>query len=69
MSALSNLVHRSVVLVPLSFGHPDTAELSQVMGGSAWGAATQAAGDGSRQVTEAELALAAYQGKNLVHTK
>ncbi|RKP03127.1 hypothetical protein CXG81DRAFT_9908 [Caulochytrium protostelioides] len=64
MSALSNFVHHGMIFAPLGFGHPNMTELGQVMGGSAWGAATIAAGDGSRQVTESELALAAYQGKN-----
>jgi multimeric flavodoxin WrbA len=38
--------------------------VNEVVGGSAYGAGAIAAGDGSREVTEKELAIAHYQGKN-----
>lgn len=42
---------------------------SEVVGGSAWGAAAVASGDGSRQVTEKELSVAklVYFPKNSIH--
>lgn len=39
------------------------SDLSEVRGGSAWGAGTFSAGDGSRQPSEKELTLAKEQGK------
>ncbi|RKO95221.1 flavo protein WrbA, partial [Caulochytrium protostelioides] len=67
MSALSNFVHHGMVFVPLGFGHPKMTNLSEVMGGSAWGASTIAAGDGSRQVSDVEKDIAMHQGKNFGH--
>jgi len=65
IAAMSTLAHHGLIYVPL--GYKTTfgilADLSEVRGGSPWGAGTFAGGDGSRQPTEKELLLAEEQGK------
>jgi NAD(P)H dehydrogenase (quinone) len=41
------------------------ADLSEVKGGSPWGAGTIAGADGSRQPSEKELARARFQGQHV----
>lgn len=53
---------------PCSFADKELSDLDEVIGGSAWGAATVAAGDGSRQPTARELAIAKNQGKRFAET-
>ncbi len=65
IAALSTLTHHGIIYVPLgyakSFGL--LADLSEVRGGSPWGAGTFAAPDGSRQPSAKELELATVQGE------
>lgn len=65
IAALSSWVHQGMIYVPLGYAKTFAllADLSQVRGGSPWGAGTFSAGDGSRQPTENELELAKLQGK------
>ena len=53
-----------MIYVPLGYAKtfPLLADLSEVRGGSPWGAGTFSAGDGSRQPTAKELELAEAQG-------
>ena len=54
-----------MIYVPLGYA-PDFAalgDLTEVRGGSSWGAGTFSAGDGSRQPSAKELKLAETQGK------
>lgn len=44
------------------------SDLSEVRGGSAWGAGTFAGGDGSRQPSAKELEIAQIQGKTFYET-
>lgn len=64
-NAMSTLTHHGLIFVPLGyktvFGH--MADLSEVRGGSPWGAGTFTSADGSRQPSEKELAVATEQGK------
>ncbi|KAI9700531.1 MAG: Minor allergen Cla h 7 [Bogoriella megaspora] len=64
-NAISTLAHHGLIYVPL--GYKTTfgilADLSEVRGGSPWGAGTFSGGDGSRFPTEKELTLATEQGK------
>jgi hypothetical protein len=48
--------------VPIGFVAPQLADNSEIVGGSAYGAASIAGKDGLRELTEKELAVAAYQG-------
>ncbi|KAI9835187.1 MAG: Minor allergen Alt a 7 [Sarea resinae] len=65
ISTMSTLAHHGMIFVPLGYKHTFSimADLSEVRGGSAWGAGTFSAADGSRMPTEKELELATIQGK------
>ncbi|KAM3516198.1 hypothetical protein MY11210_000220 [Beauveria gryllotalpidicola] len=65
IAAMSTLTHHGIQYVPLGYGKafPLLADLSEVHGGSPWGAGTFAAGDGSRQPTPKELEIATIQGE------
>ena len=67
---MSTLTHHGIIYVPLgyakSFGQ--LTDLTQVHGGSPWGAGTFAAGDGSRQPSALELEIATIQGENFYKT-
>ncbi|PIA19278.1 flavodoxin-like protein [Coemansia reversa NRRL 1564] len=63
-STLPILAHHGMIFVPLGFTNPHLLDNSELVGGSAWGAGTMASGDGSRQPTPKELAIAETQGEN-----
>ncbi|KAM0670079.1 hypothetical protein ACQRIT_002591 [Beauveria bassiana] len=65
IAALSTLTHHGIHYVPLGYGKTfaQLSDLSEVHGGSPWGAGTFAAGDGSRQPTAKELEIATLQGE------
>lgn len=70
IASLSTLAHHGIIYVPLGYSHafPQLANLSEVRGGSPWGAGTFAAADGSRQPSALELELATIQGKAFYET-
>jgi hypothetical protein len=47
--------------VPIGYANPNLTDNSEIVGGSAYGAAAIAGGDGSRQPSEKELNVANYQ--------
>ncbi|BGP48527.1 hypothetical protein JCM10450v2_004403 [Rhodotorula kratochvilovae] len=55
--------HHGILFVPIGFAAPELTDNSEVVGGSAYGAAGVANGDGSRQISTKELAIARYQAK------
>ena len=61
----STLLHHGMVVVGLPYASPELLDLSEVRGGSPYGAATLAGGDGSRQPTATELKLAGDQGAHV----
>jgi len=65
IAALSTLAHHGISYVPLGykFTFAELSNLTEIHGGSPWGAGTFAAADGSRQPTELELSIAQKQGK------
>ena len=65
IAAMSTLAHHGIIFVPLGYKltFPILANLSEVRGGSPWGAGTFSGADGSRQPTNLELELAETQGK------
>jgi len=69
-NALSTLVHHGIIFVPLGYSHafPTLTNITEVHGGTPWGAGTFAAADGSRQPTPLELDLAEIQGKTFYET-
>lgn len=67
LTTIPYFVHQGMTYVPLGFPPALSDSLNnvqEIVGGSAYGAGAIAAGDGSREVTEKELAVAHYQGKN-----
>jgi NAD(P)H dehydrogenase (quinone) len=65
ISVVSTLIHHGMLFVGLPYSCPELADISEVKGGSPWGAATVAGADGSRQPSEKELAQARFQGKHI----
>ena len=64
-STWTTLAHHGMVIVPLGYGIGELADISQVRGGTPYGASTIAGGDGSRQPSEIELTIARYQGETV----
>ena len=65
INTLSTLTHHGIIYVPIGYGEAfaTLSNVTEVRGGSPWGAGTIAGGDGSRQPTDLELGLATHQGK------
>ncbi len=62
-STWTTLAHHGFILVPIGYGAKQLFDLSQVRGGTPYGASTIAGGDGSRQPSIPELDIARYQGE------
>ncbi|KAG9311534.1 putative 1,4 benzoquinone reductase [Chiua virens] len=64
-NTLSTFVHHGMIYVPLGYKHafPQLSNLTEIHGGSSWGAGTFAGTDGSRQPSPLELEIASLQGK------
>ena len=65
LSFHTTLLHHGMILIGLPYSAPDLADVSEVRGGSPYGAATIAAPDGSRQPSQKELNLASFQGHHV----
>jgi len=65
IAALSTLAHHGIIYVPLGYAKTfaQLTNVSEVRGGSPWGAGTFAAADGSRSPSALELELATIQGE------
>ncbi|MES1928754.1 NAD(P)H:quinone oxidoreductase [Salinisphaera dokdonensis CL-ES53] len=62
----NTLAHHGMLIVPVDYaGAPQLFDISELRGGSPYGASTYAGGDGSRQPSENELAIARYQGEKV----
>lgn len=61
-STWTTLAHHGMVIVPIGYTTPALFDISEVRGGTPYGASTIAAGDGSRQPSTAELGIARHQG-------
>lgn len=59
------LAHQGMIIVGLPYTSQGLLNISEVHGGSPYGAATIAGQDGSRQPTELELQLAREQGRHV----
>ena len=64
-SVHSTMLHHGMVVVGLPYSAPDLADISEVKGGSPYGAGTIAAPDGSRVPSQKELNLASFQGHHV----
>jgi len=61
----TTLIHHGMVFVGLPYACPELADISELKGGSPWGAATIAGADGSRKPSAKELAQARFQGNHV----
>ncbi|PHH71537.1 hypothetical protein CDD80_5213 [Ophiocordyceps camponoti-rufipedis] len=70
LAAMSTLAHHGIIYVPLGYANAfaELTNLSEVHGGSAWGAGTFAGGDGSRQPSDLERQVAQIQGETFYKT-
>jgi NAD(P)H dehydrogenase (quinone) len=59
------LLHHGMILVGLPYSAPDLADISELKGGSPYGAGTIAGADGARQPSQKELNLASFQGHHV----
>jgi len=67
-SILTNLLHMGCTIVGLDYGFTGQNGVSEVMGGSPYGATTIADNDGSRQPSQVELDGARYLGRRVAET-
>jgi NAD(P)H dehydrogenase (quinone) len=65
LTFIPTLLHHGMIVVGLPYSCKELNDLSEVKGGSPYGAATIAGADGSRKPTEKELAMAKFQGKHV----
>ena len=65
LTFIPTLLHHGMVYVGLPYSCPDLADISELKGGSPYGAATIAGADGSRQPSARELAMARFQGEHV----
>ncbi|MBN8441842.1 MAG: NAD(P)H:quinone oxidoreductase [Thauera sp.] len=61
----TTLLHHGMVIVGVPYSEARQTIMSEITGGSPYGATTLAAGDGSRMPSENELAIARFQGKHV----
>ena len=59
------LLHHGMIVVGLPYSEPRLQEMNEISGGTPYGASTLAGGDGSRQPSENELAIARFQGRHV----
>lgn len=60
-----SLLHLGMIIVGLPYAEKRQMRVDEITGGSPYGASTIAGGDGSRQPSENELAMARYQGRHV----
>jgi len=61
----STLLHHGMIIVGVPYTVPELLNMDEITGGTPYGATTLAGGDGSRQPTENELAIARFQGRHV----
>ena len=61
----TTLLHHGMVIVGVPYSEARQMTLSEISGGSPYGATTIAGGNGSRQPSENELAIARFQGEHV----
>jgi NAD(P)H dehydrogenase (quinone) len=63
----TNLLHHGMIIVGVTYSCKELMALDEVTGGSPYGAGTLAGGDGRRQPSENELAIARFQGTHVAN--
>ena len=61
----STLLHQGMVVVGVPYSEQRLLSMAEITGGSPYGASTLTGGDGSRQPSENELAIARFQGRHV----
>jgi len=61
----TTLLHLGMVVVGVPYSCQEQMTLDEISGGSPYGATTIAGGDGSRQPSDNELAIARFQGRHV----
>jgi NAD(P)H:quinone oxidoreductase type IV len=61
----STLLHQGMIVVGVPYSETRLLNMTEISGGSPYGASTLAGGDGSRQPSENELAIARFQGRHV----
>jgi NAD(P)H dehydrogenase (quinone) len=61
----STLLHHGMVIVGVPYACAGLVNMTEISGGSPYGATTVAGADGSRQPSANELDIARYQGKHV----
>jgi NAD(P)H dehydrogenase (quinone) len=64
-SLIANMMHFGMIIVGLPYSFQGLLTLSEITGGTPYGATTIAGGDGSRQPSANELAGARFQGEHV----
>ena len=65
LSFHTTLLHQGFVIVGVPYSEARQMTLAEITGGSPYGASTITGGDGSRQPSDNELAIARFQGKHV----
>lgn len=65
LTFIPTLLHHGMIYVGLPYSCPDLADISELKGGSPYGAGTIAGADGSRQPSARELSMARFQGRHV----
>ena len=61
----NTLLHQGMIIVGLPYSCQNLLTMSEITGGSPYGAATLSAADGSRKPSENELGMARFQGRHV----
>jgi NAD(P)H:quinone oxidoreductase type IV len=61
----TNLLHFGMIIIGVPYSCKNLFNMDEISGGSPYGAGTMAGGDGSRQPSENELAIARFQGRHV----
>lgn len=65
LTFIPTLLHHGMIYVGLPYACPELADISELKGGSPYGAGTIAGADGSRQPSAKELSMARFQGRHV----
>ena len=65
LSFHTSLLHHGMIIVGVPYSESRQMTMDEITGGSPYGSSTIAGGDGSRQPSENELAIAHFQGKHV----
>ena len=61
----TTLLHHGMIIVGVPYSEPRLTNMSEITGGTPYGASTLAGADGSRSPSENELAIARFQGAHV----